>query len=221
LGAGVAHEINNPLAGVLGAAQLLLLRTDPEHPSVAHLKSIESEALRIRDIVRNLLQLSQASEERGGTLVDVNRVLEAALNLVARPIIAQRIRVAKSLATELPRVRADAAELQQVFLHLLSNAKNAMPDGGELRLGSDVVEDRLVRVTVADTGIGIRSEDLEKIFEPFFTRKEDWHGKGLGLAVVHRAVEQMGGRIAVESHLGRGATFTLLFPIARENLHLA
>ena len=221
LGAGVAHEINNPLAGVLGSAQLLLLRAEPDHPSITHLKNIENEALRIRDIVRNLLQLSQTRDEHSGVLVDVNRVIEAALNLVARPIIAQRIRVKKTLATELPKVRADPSELQQVFLHLLSNAKNAMPEGGELRLTSSLVEDRLVQVTVADTGVGIRPEDLDKIFEPFFTRKEDWHGKGLGLAVVHRTVEQMGGRITVESDVGRGAAFTLLFPIARENLHLA
>ncbi|MFH1810203.1 MAG: ATP-binding protein [Pseudomonadota bacterium] len=221
LGAGVAHEINNPLAGVLGSAQLLLLRTEPDHPSREHLGNIESEALRIREIVQNLLQLAQSKEKAAGTLIDVNRVVEAALSLVARPIIAQRIRVHKDLTSGLPKIRASASDLQQLFMHLLSNAKNAMPDGGELRIASSAIENRLVKVTIADTGIGIRQEDLDKIFEPFFTRKEDWDGKGLGLSVVHRTVEQTGGRVTVESERGHGACFTLVFPMARDGLHLA
>jgi len=221
LGAGVAHEINNPLAGVLGAAQLLLLRAETDSPSIEHLKNIEAEALRIREIVQNLLQLSQTRERGIGTLVDVNRVMEAALNLVARPIIAQRVRVTKTLRKELPKVRGDSSDLQQVFLHLLSNAKNAMPEGGELELSTGVIENRLVKVTVRDTGIGIPEEDMDKIFEPFFTRKGSWEGKGLGLSVVHRTVDQFGGRITVESEVGVGTTFTLVFPIVRDSLHLA
>ncbi len=220
LGAGVAHEINNPLAGVLGSAQLLLLRAEPDDPSREQLQCIETEALRIRDIVQNLLQLAQNKEKAAGSLIEVNRVLEAALSLVARPIIAQRIRVEKKLAPELPKIRASAPDLQQVLLHLLGNAKNAMPDGGELSIATDVIENRLVRITVTDTGMGIREEDQAKIFEPFFTRKEDWEGKGLGLSVVHRTVEQAGGRVSVESQRGKGATFTLVFPIVREALHL-
>lgn len=220
LGAGVAHEINNPLAGLLGTAQLLLLRLPKDDPNQVPLKSIESEALRIREIVQNLLQLAQGREESAGALVDANKVLEAALGLVTRPIIAQRIKVKKEFASKMPKIRIDPSELQQIFMHLLSNAKNAMPKGGDLLIRSEVVDDKLVLITISDTGIGIRREDLEKIFEPFFTRKEDWSGKGLGLSVAHRGVEQAGGRIRVESERGHGASFVMTFPVARDNLHL-
>lgn len=221
LGAGVAHEINNPLAGVLGSAQLALLRIDKEDTRVrTHLQDIEKEALRIKDIVDSLLKLSQDQAGQAAGTVDVNQVVDGAVALLARPIIAQRISVKKELTKDLPKVRGKMAELQQAVMQLLTNAKDAMPDGGTLTVRTEAVDGRLVKIVVDDTGAGIPETMKERIFEPFFTTRASKGNKGMGLAIVHRIVEEHGGRIVVDSAPGKGASFRLTFPATRENLHL-
>ncbi|MDP2341901.1 MAG: ATP-binding protein [Deltaproteobacteria bacterium] len=222
LGAGVAHEINNPLAAVLGSAQLALLRSDRADTRVRpHLEDIEKEALRIKDIVESLLQLSQDQSQQAMGTVDVNAVVDGALALVARPIISQRIAVKKDLGAELPRIRGRSGDLQQAVLQLLLNAKDAMPEGGTLTLRTDTVDGKLVRLVVEDSGAGIPPQNLERIYEPFFTTRASKGHKGMGLAVVHRIVEEHGGRISVEGNeKGRGAVFKLSFTASRDALHL-
>jgi signal transduction histidine kinase len=221
LGAGVAHEINNPLAGVLGSAQLALLRVDKDNPLRRHLEDIEHEALRIRDIVESLLQLSTEREAKGGGACDVNEVVDGAVSLYARSIISQRIHVKKELAKDLPKVRGRSADLQQILMQLIANARDAMPDGGTLTVRTENVDNKLAKIVVADTGQGIAEGNREKIFEPFFTTRSGEGQKGMGLAVVHRIVEEHGGRVTVDSTLGRGTEVRITFPAMREKLHLA
>lgn len=221
LGAGVAHEINNPLAGVLGSAQLALLRIDKADTRVRpHLQDIEKEALRIKDIVDSLLKLSQAQGTQSLGTVDVNQIVDGALALLARPIIAQRIQVKKEFGRELPKIRGRAADLQQAIMQLLTNAKDAMPDGGTLTLRTENIDGTLVKVSVEDTGHGIGEGFRERIFEPFFTTRASKGHKGMGLAIVHRVAEEHQGRVSVDSTPGKGSSFRLVFPASREALHL-
>lgn len=221
LGAGVAHEINNPLAAVLGSAQLALLRTDASSPVHQQLKDIEKESLRIKDIVESLLKLSVDGGARPASTVDLNDVVESALALVARSIISQRIQVKRELTPGLAKVKGVASDLQQAVMQLLLNAKDAMPDGGVLTLRTESVDNKLAKLVVEDTGKGIAEQNVEKIFEPFFTTRAGQGHKGMGLAFVHRVVEEHGARITVDSRLGRGSAFRIVFPVTREQLHLA
>ena len=222
LGAGVAHEINNPLAAVLGSAQLALLRSDRADTRVRpHLEDIEKEALRIKDIVESLLTLSQDQSHQAMGTVDLNSVVDGALALVARPIITARIAVKKELGENLPKIRGRPADLQQAVLQLLMNAKDAMPDGGTLTLRTDAVDGKLVRLVVEDSGAGIPPQNLDRIFEPFFTTRASKGHKGMGLSMVHRIIEEHGGRISVDGNdKSRGALFKLSFAATREALHL-
>ncbi len=221
LGAGVAHEINNPLAGVLGSAQLALLRLDDKDARVKpHLQDIEREALRIKDIVDSLLKLSQDQGVATMSTVDVNQVVDGAVALLARPIIAQRIQVKKELGKDLPRIKGRPADLQNALMQLLTNAKDAMPDGGTLTIRTEAIDDRLVKVSVDDTGHGLDEGMRERIFEPFFTTRASKGHKGMGLAIVHRVVDEHQGRVTVDSTAGKGASFRLVFPSSRESLHL-
>jgi signal transduction histidine kinase len=218
LGAGVAHEINNPLAAVLGSAQLALLRADKADTRVRpHLEDIEKEALRIKDIVENLLKLSQDKSQQVMGTVDVNSVVDGAVALVARPLISARIAVKKELAPNLPKIRGRAGELQQAVMQLLTNAKDAMPEGGTLTIKTDVLDGKLVRLTIEDTGQGLNPAHKERAFEPFFTTRADKGHKGMGLAVVQRIVQDHQGRVVLDSAgLGKGCTARLSFPATRD-----
>jgi two-component system NtrC family sensor kinase len=221
LGAGVAHEINNPLAAVLGSAQLALLRTDASSPVHQQLKDIEKESLRIKDIVESLLKLSaDGGDKRAASTVDLNDVVESALALVARSIITQRIQVKRELTPNLSKVRGVGSDLQQAVMALLLNAKEAMPEGGVLTIRTENVDNKLAKIIIDDTGKGIAEQNLEKVFEPFFTTRAGQGHKGMGLAFVHRVVEEHGARITAESRLGKGSSFRIVFPVTREQLHL-
>lgn len=219
LGAGVAHEINNPLAGVLGTLQLMLMRTDLDARTRAALETMETEAGRIRDIVQGLLALSpqQASAE---ALVDLNRVVESALGLMARPIVEARIEVRKELAPNLPPVHGRAADLQSAVMALLTNARQAMGSGGILTVRTAAPDPRAVRLSVADTGTGIPTHLRAQVFEPFFTTRAASGAKGLGLALAHRVVEDHNGQILVEEDTAQGACVVVILPAGRARTHL-
>ncbi|MFN7133999.1 MAG: UPF0182 family protein, partial [Myxococcales bacterium] len=213
LGAGVAHEINNPLAGILGHTQLMMLDRPPDDPLVPSLKKIESQARRAREITQNLLRFSQHRASTGMRPTEVNRVVTDALSLVENQIRGEGVEVKVALADELPPIKGDPQQLSQVVLHLLANARTAMAKSPQRQLTVRTgATGSCVFVEVADSGKGIPEQNLVRIFEPFFTTKDVWTNVGLGLSVSYRIVNEHGGRIRVESQEGRGATFTVELP---------
>jgi len=221
LAAGIAHEINNPLTGVLTFSSLLLRQAAAGSELHEGLETIVSETKRCREIVKELLDFSRQAPPLK-TDTDLNHVVEKALDIVDHQFTVNNITVTKGLATTLPAVRADANKMGQVLLNLLVNAADAVePGAAEIFVGTDVKEvsgRTYVEIKVADNGHGIPISEQSQIFEPFFTTKET--GTGLGLAVVWGIVSEHAGTITVTSKPARGTTFTVRIPTAEsaENL---
>jgi two-component system NtrC family sensor kinase len=215
LGAGVAHEINNPLTVILGQAQLLLERKAAGDVEVPALRKIEELARRSREITLNLLRFSQQRAEPAFAPVDLNRVVHDTLTLFGSQFSEAGVAIELSLDPELPLVRGDTGHLQQVLLNLLSNARTACLGLQSARISLRTsAPDGEVRLEVKDTGKGIPPENRPRIFEPFFTTKEIWSNVGLGLSVSYRIVAEHGGQILVDSEPGKGSTFTVTLPRA-------
>jgi PAS domain S-box-containing protein len=213
LAAGVAHELNNPLTSILGFSELLLRDTATDDPARNDLVIIAEQARRARDIVRDLLTFAR---QTGSVLepTDLNQVLQQALSLIRRQIEMRRVNLEESYAADLPCIPLDASRLKQVFLNLVTNALDAMPQGGTLAISTRRAGDE-VAVRFADTGSGIPQDHLGRIFEPFFTTKPTRRGTGLGLSVSLGIVQEHGGRIDFESQEGEGSTFTVWLPDER------
>jgi signal transduction histidine kinase len=211
MAASIAHEINNPLAGVLMYTKLLAKKitgdTFRKEESLDYLSKMESEVTRCSKIIRNLLDFARQTEPML-RLVDINQVIEQVLAMVGHQAQLQNAEVIKEFSTSLPKVMADFDQLQQVFTNLTLNAIQAMPEGGKLTLRTSVVDSR-VKVDVEDTGCGIPKENLSKLGTPFFTTKEKGKGVGLGVAVVYGIVERHKGKVTVQSEVGKGTTFTV------------
>jgi two-component system, NtrC family, sensor kinase len=213
LGAGVAHEINNPLTGILGNAQLLLEEKPEGHPDRPLLGKIEALARRCRDITHSLLRFSQQRDPPGFEDVDVNRVVSDAVGLAGEIVREAGIPLDVSLATPAPRVNGDPGLLSQVVVNLLTNARTAcLGKAGAAISVSTARRADGVEIAVRDGGRGISPEHLPRIFEPFFTTKDQWSNVGLGLSVSYRIVAEHGGKIAVESRPGEGSLFTVRLP---------
>jgi two-component system NtrC family sensor kinase len=222
LGASVAHEINNPLAAVLGSAQIALLRTDRSDKVRAHLEDIEKESLRIKDIVEDLLRLSQDRARHELDLLDPTAVVEAALALVHHHAASCQVGVRKELAPALPQIRGRSSDLQQAMRLILTNAIEAMPEGGVVTVKTDVLDDALVRIFIEDTGPGLDPSMKDRAFEPFFTTRAASGHRGMGLSIVQRIVQEHHGRIILESAgQQRGTIAKLSFPVARAERRLA
>jgi signal transduction histidine kinase len=214
LGAGVAHEINNPLTGVLGLAQLALTDLPKDHPAHAMVQDIEDQALRIQGIVSNLLRFSQRQGGEGFRTLNIANIIDDALELCGTQNLASaKVQIVKHVASASPPVRGNALQLQAAFIQLIQNAVTAMEDGGVLTLETTLPEEKLFRVRISDTGRGIRPEHLSRIFDPFFTTKSQRTDTGIGLSVVHKIIEDHGGTIRVESAVSRGTTFWITLPI--------
>jgi PAS domain S-box-containing protein len=214
MASGIAHEINNPLTGVIGYAQLLLARKDVPEDMRAPLEVINESAQRVASILRRLLTFArQYKPER--RLVNINEVVESALRLRAYHLETSNIKVTTHLAPDLPTTIADPGQLQQVFLNIIINAEAAMKRVS--RQGRLVVKtearDSTIRISFKDNGPGIAPEHLERIFEPFFTTSEVGEGTGLGLSVCHGIITEHKGRIWAESQPGKGATFFIELPV--------
>jgi two-component system NtrC family sensor kinase len=221
LSASIAHEINNPLAGILTYAKLISrrLRTGEPTPEAVlgvlqQLTLVERETQRCSTIVRNLLDFAR-QRTPAFQPIDPGAVVEEALSLLAHHLAIQRVGVVREIAP-MPTISADFGQLRQAVVNVLMNACEAMPQGGTLtvRAGPAAAADgtpRRVEVRVADTGVGIPPEHLSKIFDPFFTTKEK--GTGLGLSVVYGILDKHGGAIRVESRVGQGTTVILSLPV--------
>jgi two-component system, NtrC family, sensor kinase len=211
LAAGVAHEINNPLTGILTNSSLMLEDLPDEHPWREDLQTIVTETLRCRKIVKGLLDFARQTKPQR-TLLDMNQIVEDVLALVRNQTTFRSVRVVNELHPNLPSVLADADQMRQVVLNIVLNAAEAMAQGGELRVSSAAdVPRRAVEVRIADTGPGIPDEVRSRIFEPFFTTKKT--GTGLGLAVAYGIMERHHGELRIDTARGRGTTFTIRLPI--------
>jgi two-component system, NtrC family, sensor kinase len=221
LAAVVAHEINNPLSGVLTYTKLVRKMMGdsgpkPERIESIHkyLKTMETETARCGNIVKNLLEFSRQSGVVTGE-ADVNDILERTLFLIAHKLELQSIRLSRELAAALPRPSGDADQIQQALLAILINAVEAMPEGGELKVATRLVQkegEPHAQIEIADTGVGIPEEVIDRLFEPFFTTKQDKKGVGLGLSVVYGIVRRHNGSIDVRSEVGQGTTFLISLP---------
>ncbi|MGD8623459.1 MAG: histidine kinase N-terminal 7TM domain-containing protein [Anaerolineae bacterium] len=216
LAAGTAHEINNPMTGVLGFGELLLKSIAPDDPARESLQIIVQEAARVRDIVRNLLNFSrQSGSQRRWTAID--DVVRETLALVRPQLAKKGVHLVEGYAPDLPCLWADPNRLKQVVLNLVTNAMQATPPEGTLTVTCECLADE-VALRVVDTGEGIPEAVVPRIFEPYFTTKPIGQGTGLGLSISQGIVQDHGGRIEVESRLGEGSTFTVWLPIPSESL---
>jgi two-component system NtrC family sensor kinase len=215
LAAGVAHEVNTPLAVISTYAQMLAKQISGDAQKAPLLEKIARQTFRASEIVNSLLNFSRTSPTEFVT-VDLNKVIRETLTLVEHQLQKAGVQVTLSLDDKLPRIKGNPGKLQQVFLNLVLNARDAMENGGVLAVRSSRYEDHegLIRVTVADSGAGIAPENLTRIFDPFFTTKAARKGTGLGLSVSYGIVREHGGDIEVESELGAGTRFQLSFPEA-------
>jgi len=216
LAAGIAHEINNPLGGILIYSHLLLEETNKNSPHYENLKKIVKETSRCKDIVKGLLEFARPKEPETSQ-VDINDIVESSIVIMEGQALFQNIKIKKSYAKNLPRIVADGAQLQQVFMNIILNAAEAMDGKGVLTLSTSLDGDRThIEVKFSDTGHGIKEEDKGRLFEPFFTTKEVGKGTGLGLAISYSIVQKHNGTIQVESEVGKGSSFVVIIPVTRE-----
>jgi PAS domain S-box-containing protein len=214
LAAGVAHEVNTPLTGISSFTQMLLEGADPADPRTVLLDKIERQTFRAAKIVNGLLNLSRpgtASNER--VEVDLNAVITDVFSLLEHQFEVASIRVRRELAPTLVGVLGIEHQLQQVFLNLFLNARDAMPSGGWLSVATRVEGDRVI-AEVADTGSGIPSEQIARIYDPFFTTKAIGRGTGLGLSISYGIVREHDGTLHCDSAVGQGTRFTMALPHA-------
>ncbi len=221
LAAGVVHEINNPLATISACAESLESRVEEgvfgesEEVSDLHeyLGLIRSEAFRCKSITNGLLDFSRG---RTGNRfeIDISEVIKSSARLITHQKRGENIKIKLELEEEMPLVNADEGQIQQAVIALATNAIDAMPDGGTLTFRASSQNNRVV-IEIQDTGIGIASDELSKIFEPFYTTKEVGKGTGLGLAVCYGIITEHGGRVSVRSNIGVGTTFSIYLPIQK------
>ena len=218
LAAGVAHEVNTPLAVISNYIQMLAKQLPSGDPRHQLIEKVVKQTFRASEIVNNLLNFSRTGAAEF-TEVNLNAVVEETLSLVAHPLRTARVQVLRNLQQELPPMLGSNNKLQQVFLNLFMNARDAMPSGGivEVRTASN---NGSVEIEITDSGSGIPREDLHRIFDPFFTTKSSGRGTGLGLSVSYGIIKEHAGKIDVRSTQGKGTTFRLEFPAARKTVHV-
>jgi len=212
LAAGVAHEINNPLATILLYVDILRQEYGQKDRNLADLEMISSEARRCKRIADALLDFSRR-KPISPQPTDLNALLQNVVQVEQRHEKYAPVNIVTDLDPTLPLIQADPAQLRQVLINLLNNAVEAMPHGGRLSLRTRQQPAGLVTVEVADSGVGIPPENLNRLFRPFFTTKPPGQGTGLGLAIVSSIVRQHHGQISVQSQVGQGTTFTFSLPI--------
>jgi PAS domain S-box-containing protein len=219
LSASVVHEINNPLTGILNfitLIQRILDRGVPANDDIEKLKSylkiMHNETYRVSKTVSNLLTFSRKTKPEFRP-VDVNKIVRETLTLIEYQTALQKIKITLELTEDLKLVLADSSKLKQAFLNLFLNAQDAMPQGGIMAISTQNLDKKEIAIKVTDTGVGIPKEYYSQIFEPFYTTKKVETGAGLGLSVVYGIIKEHGGKIRVDSIVGKGTTFTICLPI--------
>jgi two-component system, NtrC family, sensor kinase len=218
LAAGVAHEVNTPLAVISSYAQMLAKQVAGDEKKSSLLEKITAQTFRASEIVNNLLNFSRTSGTEFSD-ISLNKVIGDTLSLLDHQMKVAKVKVVHELAEDLPLIHGNAGKLQQVFLNLFLNAKDAMPHGGTLTVST--ANGSGVNAAIKDTGTGIEPENLRRIYDPFFTTKNnvregERRGTGLGLAVSYGIIQEHAGKIHVESEPGKGTTFYLEFPMVRK-----
>jgi PAS domain S-box-containing protein len=212
LAAGVAHEVNTPLTGVSSYTQMLLGMLPEADPKHALLQNVRRQAERATNIVNNLLNFSRTGSATEFGEVDIHRVLDDTLQLLEPQLRSNQIEIVRAYQEEQPLVFGNSGKLQQIFTNLLLNARDAIPNGGKIRISTAQGDNGSLVIEVADSGIGIAPENVAKIYDPFYTTKGVGRGTGLGLAVSYGIVQEHSGHISVESTPGRGTTFRISLP---------
>lgn len=218
LAAGVAHELNEPLGNILGFAQLA--KRDPALSETARgdIGKIESASLHAREVIKNLLMFAREMPPQK-TQVDLNRIVEEGFYFFQARCARNGIEPTLLLSPDLPRITADASQMNQIFINLVANALQAMPEGGSLTVQTQSPDHGdSVSLIVEDNGTGISEDAAGRIFTPFFTTKDVGQGTGLGLSVVYGIVSAHGGRIHVESSVGRGTRFEIVLPVGEASV---
>jgi two-component system NtrC family sensor kinase len=218
LAAGVAHEVNTPLAVISNYIQMLAKQLPSGDPRQQLIEKVVKQTFRASEIVNNLLNFSRTGAAEF-TEVNLNTVVEEVLTLVAHPFRTAQVQVTRNLQLELPAVLGSNNKLQQVFLNLFLNARDAMPSGGVVEVRTKAFNGS-VEVEIIDSGAGIPRENLNRIFDPFFTTKSSGRGTGLGLSVSYGIVKEHAGKVDVRSTPGKGTSFRLEFPVARKAVHV-
>jgi two-component system NtrC family sensor kinase len=210
---GIAHELNNPLNNISITAEDLMAnyRDMPEREMDESIGDIMAQTERASLVVKNLLEFSRTEKPYLKNL-DLSEVLERTVGFIKNQLIVSHIRMEKDISANLPSVRGKRQDLQQAFVNILSNAIHAMPGGGIIRIHADRGPDGYARIDFSDTGTGIKPEDLEHIFDPFYTTKEPGEGTGLGLSLVYSIIRTHGGYVEVKSESGKGTTFSVCLP---------
>jgi PAS domain S-box-containing protein len=207
LAAGVAHEVNTPLTGISSYTQMLMSQISDANPQRKLLEKIHAQTLRASGIVNNLLNFSRTAGTDFGE-VHLNRILDDTIQLLEHQLRHSNITIVRHYEDQLPASIGNASRLQQVFMNLIINARDAMPSGGRLDIGT-YSQDGAINVELTDEGIGIAPENITRIYDPFFTTKDIGKGTGLGLAVSYGIIQEHGGRIFVTSKPGEGTTFRI------------
>ncbi|OIQ65811.1 sensor protein ZraS [mine drainage metagenome] len=225
LAAGIAHELNNPLTGVLTFTSLMRKKAQEGSEDAQDLDLVISETRRCASIIRRLLDFAREKVPVKG-FFNLNQVIDDVVRFVERPVSLQHIEISCDLEPQLPQVWGDADLLKQVIMNLLVNAEQAIEGQGQITVKTRVMVDtgaagsepsQRVEVAISDTGCGIPEANMQRIFDPFFTSKEVGKGTGLGLSVSYGIVKSHGGKISVESVVGEGTTFRVILPIKSVN----
>jgi two-component system NtrC family sensor kinase len=210
----IAHELNNPLYGIMNTLELMKTEIPPESKRRKILEMALSETMRLTEMLRKMLSFSKPDEEEKQP-TDINTIIDEILLLHEKQLRENSIRISSKFVKNPGKVHASKNQLRQVFLNMISNARDAMPDGGTLTVRTDSKGDK-VRIEISDTGVGIREENIDKIFDSFFTTKDNVKDVGLGLSVCYGFIKDHGGDIRVESEPGSGTTFTIILPTLKE-----
>ena len=218
LAAGVAHEVNTPLAVISNYIQMLAKQLPGDDPRHQLIEKVVKQTFRASEIVNNLLNFSRTGAAEF-TELNLNAVVEETLSLVAHPFRTAHVQVSRNMQEELPPVLGSNNKLQQVFLNLFMNAKDSMPSGGMVQIRT-ASRNGSVEIEITDTGSGIPRENLHRIFDPFFTTKAMGRGTGLGLSVSYGIIKEHAGKVDVRSAQGKGTSFRLEFPVARKAVHV-